>query len=807
MTTDTYTPTFPDELTAHAQWIIYRLEEKDEGRPGKIPVDPATDRALSWNHPGNWYSFAEAQRILSTKSAGLYGLGFVITAEDTFVCVDLDGSVDEKGCPSEFAQGFLSRLNSFTELSVSCTGLHIWCTSKRPLPDRTKDIRKAPLEVYQRDRWIAVTGWHAPGTPMFIRDCTDELAAIHAQVFGESTPNTSTVTGPAAGDTEIDIGERIRMARDAVNGPKFWKLWTGDMSEFADGTADGADHSAADQALCCHLAFWLNRDARLIDEAFRKSALFRPKWNRPDYREHTIAAALRLVTDCYKEGRGQRPGGTGDPAKWSYRLTDTGNGHRFVDLHRNRAMFVPGRGWYVWTGTVWKQDADGAAVFELAKDVAGDIRKEGDAIEADDEETTKLKEAVTRWASTTESVRKLSDMLKAAQTDPCIRVPDEELDRHYHLLTFTNGVLDLRTGKLSPPDPLLYLTQLVPRDYEPDAASDTWTSFLRTITKKHPDLPQWLQKVWGYAVTGYKAEEKVLLFEGEGGAGKGTLFSILKAAFGKDVVKDFRAETFLDSNRSAAAASSDLIRLRDCRIAISSEINKGSKMAESLVKSISGNDGITGRALFQNEGEFRAKCQLIFQANGIPTLDAVDGGNLRRWLRVPFDNKIAADPETTFDPHLKDRLSNDPQVLRAVIAWVVEGSKRYYAEGLGTCPSVEQATRELFEENDRMLEFINRHLIRDTRALCPNAELFKAYKTWAEEANEFVWSQKRFTQEMKRRGFEQEDNGHRRWMGIRIRRDADVFIENQSPQMKAMRDRTGLHFSEREDDKAEGCAA
>ena len=66
-------------------------------------------------------------------------------------------------------------------------------------------------------------------------------------------------------------------------------LMAGDMSLYHD------DHSAADFALCCLLAKKHDCNAFKIDDAFRESELYREKWERDDYREGTIARAIKAV--------------------------------------------------------------------------------------------------------------------------------------------------------------------------------------------------------------------------------------------------------------------------------------------------------------------------------------------------------------------------------------------------------------------------------------------------------------------------------------------------------------------------------
>jgi hypothetical protein len=63
----------------------------------------------------------------------------------------------------------------------------------------------------------------------------------------------------------------------------------GDMSAYND------DHSAADYALCILLAKKYQCNAFKIDSEFRKSGLYRDKWERDDYRENTITRAVTAV--------------------------------------------------------------------------------------------------------------------------------------------------------------------------------------------------------------------------------------------------------------------------------------------------------------------------------------------------------------------------------------------------------------------------------------------------------------------------------------------------------------------------------
>ena len=128
---------------------------------------------------------------------------------------------------------------------------------------------------------------------MLIRERQAQLAAFVARVLGPADRPAA----PPRADLPISpsrLGDEavIARARAAGNGAKVARLFDrGDAGEYED------DDSRADQALVSLLAFW-TRDAAQLDRLFRRSALFRQKWERADYRDRTIAKALDRGDAC-----------------------------------------------------------------------------------------------------------------------------------------------------------------------------------------------------------------------------------------------------------------------------------------------------------------------------------------------------------------------------------------------------------------------------------------------------------------------------------------------------------------------------
>ena len=97
---------------------------------------------------------------------------------DPYVGIDVDNCRDQRtGALNEIAQNIVQMLQSYTEISPSGTGIHIFCRGTLPPGAR----RKGTVEMYNQGRYFTVTMNHLPGTPVTTEARTAELAVIHAK--------------------------------------------------------------------------------------------------------------------------------------------------------------------------------------------------------------------------------------------------------------------------------------------------------------------------------------------------------------------------------------------------------------------------------------------------------------------------------------------------------------------------------------------------------------------------------------------------------------------------------------------------
>jgi hypothetical protein len=292
----------PTALRGFPHWVEWRREER-RNRAGeiewtKVPYDcRKMSRRASTVDPGTWSTFDQVVAAVPEPDPE-HGMGFAFHPSAGIVGIDLDACVtyDDNGrlLIAPWARKILERLNTYTELSPSRAGLHLYLYGAMPGgKGRSRRCEGGKVEAYDRARFFTVTGWHLEGTPLTVEHRDAELKALVEELWPAEPPPTLFPPNAVTLD-DYDIIEKCRRAR---NGELFRRLYDlGDLSEYGD------DHSAADLA-CCNLLAFYTQDEAQIDRLMRGSALYRPKWDerRPEgtYGLRTIGVALASQSMTY----------------------------------------------------------------------------------------------------------------------------------------------------------------------------------------------------------------------------------------------------------------------------------------------------------------------------------------------------------------------------------------------------------------------------------------------------------------------------------------------------------------------------
>lgn len=302
-------PLYP--LAAFRQFIPVMLVPLPNGKTDKIPVS-AAGHAIDAHAPSNWMTSIEAQAAadrLAQMSGMRHGVGFVLTANDPFFCVDIDDCATPTGW-SPVANQIGSMLpGTVAELSQSGRGLHLWGMRSK-MPAHSMKNTELHLELYH-DRRFLLLGTDAIG------QMSPDCVAIDAVAAGYFPPRDHTGLVHGNGPRPdwrgpADDGELLRRALQSTSAKAafsgkatFADLFNCNVEALARTYPTSGDSpydaSSADAALAQHLAFWTGCDHARSERIMRMSALVRPKYDREDYLPRTVYAACSMQREVLQD--------------------------------------------------------------------------------------------------------------------------------------------------------------------------------------------------------------------------------------------------------------------------------------------------------------------------------------------------------------------------------------------------------------------------------------------------------------------------------------------------------------------------
>lgn len=416
-------------------------------------------------------------------------------------------------------------------------------------------------------------------------------------------------------------------------------------------------------------------------------------------------------------------GGTPEPARTpaqTFNTSDIGNGERLIHLYgQNLRYCYTWKSWLVWDGKRWAKDGQGQAEA-LAKDTARAIYQEAATATNEGE-----RKALAKHALRTENAQRVAAMLAMAQSEPGIPATPADLDADAWLLNCRNGTLDLRTGELREHRREDLITHLVPVDYNPAAAAPLWLSFLDRIMAGNQALIDFLQRLAGYCLTGDTSDQVFVILHGSGANGKTTFVETLLGALG-DLGQRIPTDTLL--RRRNEGIPSDVARMRGARMVAATESEQGRRLAEALVKMLTGGDTVVARHMYSEWFEFEMQAKVILSTNHKPRIRGTDNAIWRRIRLIPFAVRI---PEAEQDKQLTQKLRGE---LAGVLRWAVDGCMAWQRGGLAAPREVQAATRTYRDQMDEIGAFVADCCDVGQGQEVTVRELYEAYKVWHSDA-------------------------------------------------------------------------
>ncbi|MED1856750.1 DUF3987 domain-containing protein [Brevibacillus reuszeri] len=288
----------PVSLREFKQWVLWGYRMRDSIKT-KVPLNIAGIPSDAQDSD-NQFTFEEVVHMYTDEEFNpegkrFNGIGFVFKKDGGITGIDLDKCVDkETGKIEEWAQKIIDRFQSYTELSVSGTGVHILIEGKIPGAKN----RTGQIEMYDSKRFFTVSG-NRIGEVEGVMERQDVLNSFYKEVFPENE-KLATIKNESETALSLSDSDIISLLIKEKNGGKWAKLYQEGWKNGESYCQKYPSQSEADAAFCSKLAFYTD-DPEQIERIMSKSKLGqREKWeNRHDYRDSVIQKALAQQTERY----------------------------------------------------------------------------------------------------------------------------------------------------------------------------------------------------------------------------------------------------------------------------------------------------------------------------------------------------------------------------------------------------------------------------------------------------------------------------------------------------------------------------
>lgn len=302
--------------------------------------------------------------------------------------------------------------------------------------------------------------------------------------------------------------------------------------------------------------------------------------------------------------------------------TEAANARRLIHRHgRDMRYCGAWEKWLTWDGRRWAIDAQCSAEA-LAKDTARRLWLEVGATQSMVEKP--VHQEIVRFARVSNQSSGIRGILFLARSEPGIPILSSALDSNPWLLNVSNGTLDLQTGKLRPHDRADLITKLAPVAFDPSADCPLWLDFLNVVTAGATDLQGFLRRLVGYCLTGSTADHVLPFLYGHGANGKSVFLNTVLDLLGDDYA--MKAPHDLLMAKKGQSHPTERADLFGKRFVAAIEAEDGRRLAEALVKELSGGDKVRARRMKENFWEFKPTHKIWLAANHKPTIRGTDHG-------------------------------------------------------------------------------------------------------------------------------------------------------------------------------------
>ena len=451
-------------------------------------------------------------------------------------------------------------------------------------------------------------------------------------------------------------------------------------------------------------------------------------------------------------------------------FSDSGLAEAFANYADNEIMYCPSCGWLAWTSAHWDNDEASAtaAAMEYTAKLLEQALAEYKSQLVSDPITGKLTipdeaEKFLKFAQKSRNALTIKNFMGLSKS--LLGVSASELDADAFSINTPAGLVNLRSGKITPNDPTAKCTRIT-RAVPSTNGQGQWLDFIQFLTNGDSSYAEFLQIAKGSSLVGKVFEEKLFLLYGGGGNGKSTMTSAESIALG-GYAHTITADLLLSNTNVNKGAG--MAELAGRRFVICGELEHGAELSTSMLKRLCSTDEMAIEVKYHQPTKITPSHHVFLHTNVLPRIDAQDSGSWRRICVLPF---TATMPEgTALVPNYADVLAAN--CGGSILDWLIRGAMKFCENGcrLPDPPEiVRKETAEYRNREDWLQRFISECCTADHTYQTKCGEVYERYRSYTESHGKYPKRTNEFATAMTDRGFRRKTiHGSNYWAGIALK--------------------------------------
>lgn len=465
----------------------------------------------------------------------------------------------------------------------------------------------------------------------------------------------------------------------------------------------------------------------------------------------TVNSARQSISaprDSYARYNGNDPTDFDD-----FMASDTGNAKLFAKHLADDITYIKDFGWAVYADGYWRID-DNLVIQRFSTAMEQQMwHYRGAADQSTDTPTTRVLRDRERHFTESTNMRRIRNGVEYAQSMPQFSNAVGKFDsvETAHLLNFTNGTVDLRTGTLHPHNKEDYITKMCQYPYCPEAEAPFWHKTLNLLFDGNEELIRYVQVMLGASLVGSQDVRSVFIAYGPAGSnGKSALFEALGEVLGA-YADHAEFEMLAGDNTSNLTELTTKMRIRGARLIFSSEVSSSDRIDGSAMKRLTGNDTITARDMFKSAVTFRPIFNIWVRTNRLPQIAKADAAVWERIVIIPFDHTFKGAEKLDISIVMQKYKEEAPGIL----AWLVEGARLWNSRTaeIPVPKRVQELKTVYMSDLDIFGDFLSEALVERPDSKAFLNDLHRLYVDYCRRQNAKAPQFGAFKQELRIRGY------------------------------------------------------